>query len=970
VVNTRHPLPLVELRGQRRGGIASDFEDLKGNSMRTEPGRRTKLALLVLLVGLAGLPATVAADTPDSRQQTESIKLPAGIERVTSVEGITEYRLRNGLRLLVFPDRSQEIITVNITYLVGTRHENYGETGMAHLLEHLLFKGTPKHGNIWKEFNDRGAFMQGTTGFDRTNYYGILAATEENLDWALELEADRMVNSFIAKQDLDTEMTVVRNEMERKENSPAAVLGERVMATAFQWHNYGNHVLGARADVENVPIERLQDFYRTFYRPDNAVLIVAGKFSEQKVIELVHRYYSPIPRPERPLPAHYTAEPPQDGERQVTVRRVGDVQLAVAGYHAPPAAHADYAAVALAVNMLGHTPSGRLHKSLVETKKASTALADVIGLRQSGYVFFQANLRKEQSIADARDALLKAVDSLAAEPPTQEETERARVRILSAFEAVQRDPKRLGTLLSEWVAVGDWRLFFLHRDRIRKVSAADVSRVASAYLKPSNRTVGLFVPEEKPDRAAVPAVSDAEIAAMLQGYKGDAAVKEGEAFDPTPANIDARTVRSRIGDLQLALLPKKTRGGNVVLRLALQMGDEKSLMHRAVAGNMAGAMLLLGTSRRTRQQVHDEFDRLKARGLVTGTATAVAASIETTREGLPDVMRLLAEVLRHPSFPASELEQVRQQTLANIESQRSEPNAVALNAVARHVNPYPKGDVRYVGTFDEQIAGYKAVTLEQVRAFHRDFYGASHGQLTIVGDFDPKEMAVLAKELFGGWKNKTPYVRIAAEYRNFPAVSKSFETPDKANAFFIAYQPLKVRVDDPDYPALLMASNALAVDQYKNRLLDRLRQKEGISYGAGGDIQPGAHDPVGEFYATAIYAPQNADRVLAAFKDEFARALKDGFTAQELEDTRKGWMQAWRASLSKDGELAGHINSLLLRDRTLAWQAAFEAKVKTLTLDEVNRALRKYIDPERMILVKAGDFANAKRQASLDGRKE
>jgi zinc protease len=945
---------------------------LKEKAMSTELGPRTRAfpTLLVLLLGLAGLPAAVTARTPDGQQQAESIKLPAGIERVTAVEGITEYRLQNGLRVLVFPDQSRQTMTVNITYLVGARHENYGETGMAHLLEHLLFKGTPKHPNVWKEFNDRGAYMQGTTGLDRTNYYGILAATDENLEWALELEADRMVNSFIARKDLDTEMTVVRNEMERKENHPGAVLAERVLATAFQWHNYGNHVLGARADVENVPIERLQAFYKTFYRPDNAVLVVAGKVSEQRVIELVHRYYGPIPKPGRPLPVFYTAEPPQDGERLVTVRRVGDIQRALAGYHAPPAAHPDYAAVAVAVDMLGHTPSGRLHKSLVETKKASSAGAGAAGLRQSSYLFFEATLRKEQSLADARDALVKAVEGLTSEPPTKEEVERARVRLLNGLEATLRDPKRIGTELSEWVAVGDWRLFFLHRDRLRKVSAEDVRRVAAVYLRPSNRTVGLFVPEEKPERTAIPADGDGEIAAMLQGYQGDAAAADGEAFDATPANIEARTVRSRIGNLQLALLPKKTRGGNVVVRLALQMGDEKSLMHRAVAGNMAGAMLLHGTTRRTRQQVHDEFDRLKARGSVTGTARGVAAGLETTRDALPEMMRLLAEVLRQPAFPAAEFEQARQQTLANIENQRSEPDAVALNAVARLVNIHPKGDVRYVGTFDEQIAGYKAVTLEEVKAFHRDFYGASHGQLTIVGDFDPAEMAALVQELFGGWSNKMPYVRIVERYRDFPAVGKSIETPDKANAIFIAYQPLQVRVEDADYPALLMAGNVLVGDSYKNRLLDRLRQKEGLSYGAGGGIEPGTHDPVGQFYANAIYAPQNADRVLAAFKEELARALKDGLTAQELEDTRKGWLQAWAASRAKDGELAGHINGLMLRERTLAWQAAFEVKVKALTLEEVNRALRKHIDPERMIAVKAGDFANAKRHASVEGRKE
>jgi zinc protease len=940
--------------------------------MRIELRPRTRLvpALLALLMGITGQPYAVGAGTLGGQQQVHSIQLPAGIERVTAVEGIAEYRLQNGLRVLIFPDQTQQVATVNITYLVGSRHENYGETGMAHLLEHLLFKGTPKHRNIWKEFNDRGAYMQGTTYYDRTNYYGTFTATDGNLEWALELEADRMVNSFIAKKDLDTEMTVVRNEMEQKENHPGSVLAERVMSTAFQWHNYGNHVLGARADVENVPIERLQAFYRTYYRPDNAVLIVAGKVSEQKVIELVHRHYSPISRPPGTPPPNYTVEPPQDGERLVTVRRAGDYQMALAGYHAPPASHPDYAAFALAVDIIGHTPSGRLHKGLIETGKATAASADGVGLRQSSYALFDATLRREHSLADVRDALIKAAESLTAEPPSKEEVERARIRLLNSHEETLRNARRVGTQLSEWVAVGDWRLFFLYRDRIRKVSAEDVKRVAAAYLRPSNRTLGLFVPDDKPERATVPVVSDGDIAAMLQDYKGDTVTASGEPFDATFANIEARTLRSRIGNLQLALLPKKTRGSSVELRLALQMGDEQSLMGRAVAGNMAGAMLLRGTTERTRQQIQDELDRLKARGNVSGVATAVTASFETTRESLPDLMRLLAEVLRSPSFPAAEFEQLRQQTLTNVESQRSEPTAVALNAVQRHINIHPRGHVNYYPSFDEQITDYKVVTLEQAKAFHRDFYGASNGQLTIVGDFDLKAMAALAAQLFGSWQSTMRYVRIADEYRDFAAIDRAFETPDKANAFFLAYQPLRLHDEDPDYPALLMATNAVAGDSYKNRILDRLRQKDGISYSAGGGLSAGTLDPVGSFHALATFAPQYTDQLLAAFKEEIARSLKDGLTAEELEGARQAALQTWRAERSMDSQLASNLNTLMFYGRTLAWNAAFEEKVRTLTLEEVNRALRKFIHPHRMIIVKAGDFANAEQTAGLVGRKE
>src|SRR6266481_70312 len=290
------------------------------------------------------------------------------IEKTTSVEGITEYRLQsNGLRILFFPDLSKPTITVNMTYLVGSRLENYGETGMAHLLEHLLFKGSTKHPNVPKELQDHGSRPNGTTWFDRTNYFETFQASDANLEWALDLESDRMVNSFVAKKDLDSEMTVVRNEYERGENSPMDVLEERVMSTAFLWHNYGKSTIGARSDIENVPIERLQAFYRNYYQPDNATLSVAGKFDEAKTPGLITKYFGPTPKPQRVLQSNYTIEPTQDGERSVTLRRVGEVQGVVAAYHIPPGSHPDFAALDIAAEILGDSPSGRLYKSLVDT---------------------------------------------------------------------------------------------------------------------------------------------------------------------------------------------------------------------------------------------------------------------------------------------------------------------------------------------------------------------------------------------------------------------------------------------------------------------------------------------------------------------------------------------------------------------------------------------------------------------------
>src|SRR5262249_29395092 len=303
-------------------------------------------------------------------------------------------------------------------------HENYGETGMAHLLEHLLFKGSKNHPNVPKELQDHGSRPNGTTWFDRTNYFETFQASDANLEWALDLEADRMVNSFVGKKDLDSEMTVVRNEFERGENSPMDVLEERVMSTAFLWHNYGKSTIGARSDIENVPIERLQAFYRNYYQPDNAVLLVAGKFDEAKTLGLIAKYFSPIPKPQRTLQPNYTVEPTQDGERSVTLRRVGEVQGVIVAYDLPSGSHPDFAALELAAEILGDSPSGRLYKALVETKKAANVQGYTYQFKEPSLAMFGAEVRKESSLDDARDTLLRTIDEVTSKPFTADEVER------------------------------------------------------------------------------------------------------------------------------------------------------------------------------------------------------------------------------------------------------------------------------------------------------------------------------------------------------------------------------------------------------------------------------------------------------------------------------------------------------------------------------------------------------------------
>ncbi|MEK6283860.1 MAG: pitrilysin family protein [Acidobacteriota bacterium] len=881
-----------------------------------------------------------------------------GAKLITTVEGITEYRLPNGLRVLLFPDQSKQTVTVNITYLVGSRHENYGETGMAHLLEHLMFKGSTNHANIYQELTAHGGQTNATTTSDRTNYYQTFPAGDANLEWALKLEADRMVNSFIARKDLDSEMTVVRNEYESGENSPGVVLRKRVLGAAFDWHNYSRDTIGARSDIENVSIDRLQAFYRNYYQPDNAVLLIIGRFDPQKTLPLIATSFGAIPRPGRVLQPIYTVEPVQDGERLVTLRRTGDTQIVMAGYHIPAGSHPDSAALAVLLQVLGSVPAGRLHQALVETKKAAGVGGYNLQRRDPGMTFLLAELRRGDSIEAARASLLQAIEEVATKPPVPDEVERARTLLLKSLELTMASSEGLGLLMSDWIAMGDWRLFFIHRDQIEKVTPADVQRVAAAYLKPNNRTVGLFVPTDKPDRAEIPPAIDVD--ALTKNYRGKLAVSEGEAFDPSPVNVEARVTRTDLpGGLKLALLPRKTRGNTVVAVLTLHFGDEQSLANRAVAGAIVPPMLVRGTARHTRQQIQDEFAKLGAQVFVSGDATAATISIQTVRENLAAVLTLAAEILREPSFPFGEFDQLKQGLLAGLEAQRSEPQTIAARAYIRHLNPYPASDVRYNATLEEGLARVKALTVEEVRKFHADFYGASNVEFAAVGDFASREIEKLTGDLFGSWKSPRPFSRLVSRYLDIPPISESFETPDKANAIFIAALRLNLGEDDADYPAMVLGNYLLGGGFLNSRLVTRIRQKEGLSYSVGSSLSANALDRNGEFSVSAIYAPQNAAKVEAAVKEEITRALKDGFTAEEVAAAKSGLLQAQQTNRSQDGALAGKLASYRFLKRTFAWDAFFEQKIAALTPDQIVAAMRRHLDPARLTVIKAGAFAKA-----------
>ncbi|MRV75314.1 insulinase family protein [Duganella sp. FT92W] len=924
---------------------------------------------LTLAISLAyGAPALASDAAPQPAAPataTANTGAAARATKLSTVEGITEYKLPNGMRILLAPDDSKPTTTVNITYLVGSRHENYGETGMAHLLEHMVFKETTNQGPIFQELGKRGMRFNGTTFMDRTNYFETFAASEENLAWALSMEADRMVNSVIAKTELDKEFSVVRNEMEMGENDPRRVLWKQLTAVTYDWHNYGKNTIGARSDVENVKIDNLHAFYRKYYQPDNAVLVVTGKFDPVKTLALIEKHFGAIAKPSRVLEPTYTQDAPRDGARELTIKRIGDTHLVAALYPTAAGAHADSAAIAALGEILGNTPNGRLHKSMVQAKKAVGTDSWTLDLAEPGYILFWAELSKSQSMGEARKLLLEQVEGFAKKPVTEAELARAKASMLAEIDKTINDAQGLAVQLSESICKGDWRLFFLRRDRVEALTVADVQAAAVNYFKETNRTFGQYVPIKEVDRTVIPATPD--VAKLVADYKGRAAVAEGEVFDVSPANIDKRTVRSTLPNgMKLALVPKKTRANAVNGNIVLEFGDEKTLFGNQVNADLAADMLMRGAGKLSRSDISTQLDQLKAKVHINQSGQAVYIHFDTVRKNLPQLLALLKDVLRAPTFPQAEFEQLRSENLTALEANRNEPQFIGSRVLEAAFNQFKKGDIRYKATIDEAVDAYKQAKLADVRKFYDIMYGANNGSVALVGDFDAAEMQEQIKAVFGNWNSKAKYARLADPSPAAKAGVEQLETADKANAFYAAALPVAMQDNAPDYAAMLVVNRVLGGGA-QSRLNARLRQKDGLSYGVGSQFNASAFEPNGKVVLFAIYAPQNLDKLKLGFKEELARILADGITAQELDDAKKGLMQQRETNRAQDNAMAGTQTYNLRANRTMAYYGNVDAAIQALTLDQVNGALRKYIDPSKLYHVYAGDFANAAKKAAAAG---
>jgi zinc protease len=472
----------------------------------------------------------------------------------------------------------------------------------------------------------------------------------------------------------------------------------------------------------------------------------------------------------------------------------------------------------------------------------------------------------------------------------------------------------------------------------------------------------VFYPSKAIERAPLPTQPD--VVAMAKAYKGVAELAQGEEFVASIPNIEKRTERSSLASgMKLALLSKKTRGNAVKLLLKINAGSEKDLKGVVDAVSLLPDMVQRGTKKHTYQQLRDELDKLKAElraggGGVGGARPGEATFVVTTvRESVPAVMSLLGEILREPTFPKDEFEKLRKERISRIEDSLQQPQAIAFTTLMAKAQPFAKDDVRYRPSLKERLDRLKAVKLEQLSAFHKGFWGASDAELVMVGDFDAAEVTKLATKEFGSWKSLKPYKRIDMPFRPAQVADDLILTPDKQMAMIGIAGSFAMRDDDPDYPAMAMV-DFLFGGSAKSRLFERLRQKDGLSYGAGSNFDSDSQDKNALFMAFAICAPQNAVKAMAAMLEELNGLLQKGVTAAELTEAKQAYKAQWETQLASDDTVASLLEESLQIGRKLEFYDKLQASVQALSPTQIASTFAKYVKPDALVKVKAGDIKN------------
>ncbi len=906
-----------------------------------------------------------------------------GYAHVKTVGSIDEYTLTsNGLQVLLMPEHSSPTLTFMVTYRVGSRNEVTGTTGATHLLEHLMFKGSKNHtrekGNNVDQLLERtGALYNATTWLDRTNYYANMG--NEHLGTVMGMEADRMRNLLLREEDRKPEMTVVRNEFERGENSPIQALYKEIYQTAFVAHPYHHSTIGHRSDIEKVSIGKLREFYDTYYWPNNATITIIGDFQPAKALEMVQKTFGVYPRSPKPIPQVYTEEPAQNGARRTVVKRAGQLGVVAVGHKVPAATHPDYPAVALMSAILADGKNSRMYKAITN-KNLSTGVEGEMGIFHdtSMHIVF-APLAPGAKHDEVEAIVVQEIERLKKDGVTETELKAAAAKY-AADSAFKLDGSfGIAGNINEFIAAGDWSLFYRLDEAIKKVSLADIQRVAQKYLVEDSSTTGWFIPTVS---GAAPAVASAKPGfkdTLSDGpyYYRDprlnaatqpvmAAAKDGASAGATAAataapsaKIAPNVKRSKIAGVDVMVYPMGVKDV-VTLRASLPAGRSQGAAGNPAIPTLTGMLLDQGTKTQDKFAIAEKLEAVGATISFRVGTDMLDVSARTLKKDVPLVLGLIAEQLRTPAFSAEEFAKAKKQMAGGIKRSLESTDYRASDAFGRAA--YPVGHPNRNVAPDDMLAAIELATLDDVLAFHKANYGPAAMTLVAVGDLDVPTLQTEIERGFAGWTGGKAVARAAKPAAATTGAKQDVQMDGKTSVSVLWGQPSGLRYSDPDYQALRLAT-AILGSGFTGRLMANVRDKEGLTYDARAGLGNDMFND-GDWRMSATFAPDLLDKGIASTQRQLKLWYDAGATPTEISARKSNLIGSFKVGLATTGGMAENLIAAVSRGYDVTWLDEFPGKVNALTNEQVNAAIKKYLKPDTMVMVKAGTFGAAAAPAA------
>lgn len=892
-----------------------------------------------------------------------------GIKKIEEAAGIVEFRLKNGLKILLKENHSAPVVSFMVVYRVGSRNEAVGHTGSTHFLEHMMFKGTrkfsPSNGTgVMETFSRIGALLNATTWLDRTNYFECVPA--EYLELCIEVEADRMRNLNFSQEDRDSEMTVVRNEFERGENNPASALGKELTALAFREHPYHHPTIGWRSDVESVPLQRLKDFYETYYWPNNATVIVVGDFESSKTLRLIHKYFGKIPKAPHEIPAVYTVEPPQEGERRLELRRAGDLPQLMLGYHTPEANHPDNYALSAMHAILGDSGkrSSRLYKALLEKGLATSCFCGNGEFRDPFLFTFRATLAPGKSFAEVEEAIYAEIERMKKEAVGDEELRRAKSSNRKGTILGSADPQTFATMLCGAESVATWKWLVEYDDHYDRVTAEDIMRVARKYFQTDNRTVGHFIPSEGNGKALWQPTETRQTESKKTKAKKTAPKSTNHNGHkrlqlPAPgtqkSNFTDRVFKEILPN-GLTLLVMPNRGtGSVAINGALPAGDCFANPQLSIVPTIAASMLTRGSQNYSKEALAKVLEEMGIRFGFGSDRFKVAFGTLVTSDDFAKFMPVLSDLLRKPLFLEEELSLVVKEIRAGLTRSISDTGRRANNALMQAL--YPENHPFYERSFEERLQELDALDPAILNSYHQSHYGPAGSIITVVGDIEPAEAFKLLKEQFSDWQAQARKEIVVPEVA-LPKAPKRLEInlDDKASVDILIGHPSTLSRKNKDFFAAQLANAALGKDTISARLGKVLRVKHGLTYGVYSYFDDSSFGAAPWTISLSVN-PSNLSKSLKLVHEVVETYMKKGITTQELEDEAGRAVGSFLVSLRSSDGIASALTRFEYIGLGVKEMDSVAHDFMAVTRKDVEHAMKKYLHPELATTVIAGTLS-------------